>query len=48
MVDQAISSFESRFEQFKIYEDIFGFLHDLETLKSLDDNCLKTFENILS
>ena len=42
IVDQSISSFESKFEQFKRYEDIFGFLHDLKKLKSLDDNCLKT------
>ena len=42
IVDQAISSFESRFEKFKRYEDVFGFLHDLKKLKSLDSNCLKT------
>ncbi|KAH7671986.1 HAT C-terminal dimerization domain-containing protein [Dioscorea alata] len=33
--------FQSRFEQFKIYEDVFGFLHDLQKLKILDDNQLK-------
>ena len=38
VVYQAISSFESRFEQFKIYEDGFDFQHDLEKLKFLEDN----------
>jgi len=46
IVDKAISSVESRFEQFKLYEDIFGFLFNVHKLKLLDDdnlkkNCLK-------
>ena len=43
IVDQAISSIESRFEQFQIYEDIFGFLFNFEKLKALDDNSLKKY-----
>ena len=42
IVDQAISSIESRFEQFQ-YEDIFGFLFNFEKLKALDDNSLKKY-----
>ena len=41
IVDQAISSIESRFEQFQIYENISGFLFNFEKLKSLDDDSLK-------
>ena len=41
IVDQAISSIESRFEQFQIYENMFGFLFNFEKLKSLDDDSLK-------
>ena len=41
IVDQAISSIESRFEQFQIYENIFGFSFNFEKLKSLDDDSLK-------
>ena len=40
-VDQAISSIESRFENFQIYEDIFGFLLNFEKLKALDNKSLK-------
>ena len=43
IVDQAISSIESRFEQFQIYEDIFGFLCNFEKLKALDDNSLNKY-----
>ena len=43
IVDQAISSIESRFEQFQIYEDIFCFLFNFEKLKALDDNRLKKY-----
>ena len=43
IVDRAISSIESRFEQFQIYEDIFGFLCNFEKLKALDDNSLKKY-----
>ena len=32
IVDQAISSIESRFEQFQIYKNIFGFLFNFEKL----------------
>ena len=42
IVDQAISSLNSRFEQFKKYEDIFGFLFDLHKLQIVDDDCLKS------
>ena len=42
IVDQAISSLNSRFEQFKKYEDIFGFLFDLHKLYIADDDCLKS------
>jgi hypothetical protein len=38
IVDQAFSSIQSRFEQFKIYENIFGFLFNFKKLKSLDDD----------
>ena len=41
IVDQAISSIESRFEQFQIYENIFGFLFNFEKLKLLDEDSLK-------
>ena len=41
IVDQAISSIESRFEQFQIYENVFGFLFNFEKLKSLDNDSLK-------
>ena len=36
-----MSSIESRFEQFQIYENIFGFLLNFEKLKSLDDDSLQ-------
>jgi hypothetical protein len=41
IVDQAISSIQSRFEQFRIYENIFGFLFNFKKLKSLDDDGLQ-------
>jgi hypothetical protein len=41
IVDQAISSIEQRFEQFHIYEKLFGFLFSFEKLKSFDDDSLK-------
>ncbi|XP_022889113.1 zinc finger MYM-type protein 1-like [Olea europaea var. sylvestris] len=41
VVDQALSSLQNRFEQFQEYDDIFGFLFDLEKLKSIDDATLK-------
>ena len=36
IVDQALSSLKNRFEQFQIYENIFGFLFDVRKLTSLD------------
>ncbi|KAJ9567830.1 hypothetical protein OSB04_003796 [Centaurea solstitialis] len=41
IVDVAISSLNTRFEQLKIFESIFGFLFDSDKLKSLDENELK-------
>jgi hypothetical protein len=41
IVDQAIFSIQSRFEQFQIYENIFGFLFNFKKLKSLDDDGLQ-------
>ena len=43
VVDQGISSFKSRFQQFKGYEDVFDFPYDLEKLKFVDDNQLKIY-----
>jgi hypothetical protein len=41
IVDQAISSIQSRFEQFQMYENIFGFLFNFKKLKSLYDDSLQ-------
>ncbi|KAJ9546730.1 hypothetical protein OSB04_019273 [Centaurea solstitialis] len=41
IVDQAISSLERRFEQYKQYEEIFGFLFTAEKLKSMNTEELK-------
>jgi hypothetical protein len=41
IVDQALSFLKNRFEQFQIYENIFGFLFDMKKLTSLDDNLKK-------
>ncbi|KAH9782483.1 Ac-like transposase [Citrus sinensis] len=41
IVDQAISSIKIRFQQFELYESIFGFLFSFEKLKLLDDDSLK-------
>ena len=43
IVDKAISSIEDKFEQFQIYEDIFGFLFNFTKLKSLDDDSLQKY-----
>ncbi|XP_030502830.2 uncharacterized protein LOC115718002 [Cannabis sativa] len=43
IVDQAISSFESKFEQFERFEENFGLLLNLEKLKSTDGDSLKRF-----
>jgi hypothetical protein len=41
MIDMAIASLNSRFEQMEIFENIFGFLLNSERLKSLDDRDLR-------
>ncbi|KAH1249266.1 hypothetical protein GmHk_05G012662 [Glycine max] len=41
IVDKTIATLQSRFEQFKIYEDIFGFLFSVKKLKLLDCTLLK-------
>ena len=43
IVDKAIRSIENMFEQFQIYEDIFGLLFNLMKLKSLDDDSLQRY-----
>lgn len=51
MVDAAITSLTSRFEQLQEFDKVFGFLFNKENLKSLDDvdlqrcciNFVKTF-----
>ncbi|XP_073121932.1 uncharacterized protein [Henckelia pumila] len=40
IVDHALSSLKTRFEQFQKYEEIFGFLFDLNKLKEDDDESL--------
>ncbi|XP_042400828.1 zinc finger MYM-type protein 1-like [Zingiber officinale] len=40
IIDQALSSLQTRFEQFQKYEETFGFLFSLEKLKSIDDDGL--------
>ena len=41
VVDMTIASLKDRFEQLKIFENIFGFLFDSKKLKSLGDNELR-------
>ncbi|KAG6407688.1 hypothetical protein SASPL_130685 [Salvia splendens] len=52
MIDMAIASLTSRFEQMKTFENLFGFLLNSENLKSLDDNdlrkCCTTFAEAFS
>jgi len=43
IIDQAIIALRNRFEQFKIYEDIFSFLFSIKKLKSLNSNNLKEY-----
>jgi hypothetical protein len=43
MIDMAIASLTSRFEQMKIFENLFGFLLNSENLKSLDDDDLRKY-----
>ena len=49
IVDHAIVSLTSRFDQLKKFEEIFGFLFNSENLKSLDatdlQKCCTTFVN---
>ncbi|XP_039055743.1 uncharacterized protein LOC120198475 [Hibiscus syriacus] len=42
IVDQAIASLTTKFEQYKEYEKIFGFLFSCDKLKFFDDNHLKS------
>ena len=42
IIDHAISSLDKRFEQYKLYENIFGFLFDSAKLKMYDDDSLKS------
>ena len=42
-MDHSITSIETRFEQFKEYENIFGFLFDLNMQKILEDDELKMY-----
>jgi len=41
IVDKAITTLQNRFEQFKIYEDIFDFLFSIKNLKLLGCVILK-------
>lgn len=43
IVDQALSSLKNRFEQFEKYEEIWGFLFDVNKLKSTTDERLKMY-----
>ncbi|XP_039050204.1 uncharacterized protein LOC120191298 [Hibiscus syriacus] len=48
---KAISSLKKRFEQYELYESVFGFLFTSENLQSMDDiklqSCCSHFENAL-
>ena len=41
IVDTAIASLNSRFEQLKEFEMVFGFLFNTKNLKSMDDSNLR-------
>jgi len=41
IIDKTITTLQNRFEQFKIYEDIFGFLFSIKNLKLLGCVLLK-------
>ena len=43
IMDKSILSIETRFEQLIAYEKVFGFLFDLNKLKSLDEDELKNY-----
>jgi hypothetical protein len=45
IVDQAISSIQSTFEQFHVYENVFGILFNFKKLKLLDNDSLQ--KNVL-
>nr|XP_034594516.1 uncharacterized protein LOC117856211 [Setaria viridis] len=47
IVDQAISSLTTRFEQYQSYQQTFGFLFTSKTLQSLDDTSLQSSCDIL-
>ncbi|XP_074302790.1 uncharacterized protein LOC141634894 [Silene latifolia] len=42
LIDQAISSLKKRFEQYKEYENIFGFMFSTDKLCSVDDSMLES------
>ncbi|KAK9755474.1 hypothetical protein RND81_01G027900 [Saponaria officinalis] len=42
LIDQAISSLKTRFEQYQEFESIFGFMFTTEKLSSLDDSMLES------
>lgn len=47
LINQAIFSLKTRFEQFQKYEETFGFLFNLERLKFVDDDSLmKSYKNV--
>ena len=43
IIDPIITTLRNRFEQFKIYEDKFGFLFSIKKLQSLGGNNLKEY-----
>ncbi|XP_012847861.1 PREDICTED: zinc finger MYM-type protein 1-like [Erythranthe guttata] len=43
VVDQALLSLNTRFEQLQKYDEKFGFLFDFKRLKSIDDEALNTY-----
>ncbi|XP_074289720.1 uncharacterized protein LOC141615004 [Silene latifolia] len=43
LIDQAISSLKKRFEQYKEYENIFGFMFSTDKLCSVDDSKLESY-----
>ncbi|XP_074299079.1 uncharacterized protein LOC141630102 [Silene latifolia] len=42
LIDQAISSLKTRFEQYQEFENIFGFMFTIEKVSSLDDSILES------
>ena len=43
IVDQALSSLQSQFEQFQVYEKTFRFLFDLKDLNATNDEALMSY-----